>query len=58
MVLRLYHYKKEPFMVFNVIKVTVDDNRTVVATVKERLHVKRLSFRIGDDYQRLTVQID
>jgi len=58
MVLYLYHYEKEPVHVENVIKVWIDDNRTVLAKIKHRSEIRQLSFRYQTDYQRLTVNID
>lgn len=58
MVLTLYHYEKEPHKVFNCIKVTVDDNRTVAATFKEDSELMHQSFRYEKHYQRLTIVVD
>ena len=58
MVLRLYHTKNDPHIVFNVIKVSIDDNRTLTVQIKERRSITYKSFRHETDYQRLTIQID
>ena len=58
MVLTLYHDNAEPHTVYNVVKVTVDNHRTVAVTTKNRLTLEHLSFRYQKDYQRLTVQVD
>jgi len=58
MVLTLYHDKKEPRKVFNCIKVSVDNQQTVIATVMQRTDIVNARFLIEIDYQRLTVQVD
>lgn len=58
MVLRLYHTNRDPYIVFNVVKVSIDDNRTLLVTTKERRSITYKSFRHKTDYERLTIQID
>lgn len=58
MVLMLYHDDNDPVTVYNVIKVTVDNSRTLVATMKHGVHINLLSYRHGIDYQRFTIQLD
>lgn len=58
MVLTLYRDKYAPYSVYNVVKVTVDDLRTLVATTKHGVHINHQSYRHETDYQRLTIQVD
>ena len=56
--LTLYHNDKEPYVVMNVIKLSVDDSRALGVWIKERRLISYLSFRFQVDYQRLTIQVD
>ena len=58
MVLTLYHDEKQPHKVYNCIKVSVDNQQTVVATVKDDAELFNRRFSIEKDYQRLVIQID
>jgi RIO-like serine/threonine protein kinase len=58
MVLRLYHTGKEVHTVYNVIKVSIDDSRTMTVKIKDRGRIEYRSFRYETDYQRLTIQVD
>lgn len=58
MVLQLYHDTKEVHTVMNVIKVTVDNLRTITVKIKDRRQIEYQSFRHEQDYQRFTVQVD
>jgi len=58
MVLTLYHDDKEPFKVYNVIKVDLDDLKTITVTIKHGGNIEHLPFRYLEDYQRFTVQLD
>lgn len=58
MVLTLYHDKKDPHIVMNVIKVTLDDVRGLTVKIKARRLIEYQSFRFEIDYQRLTIAVD
>ena len=56
--LTLYHNDRTPYVVLNVIKLSVDNTRTLAVTIKERRFIEYKSFRYQVDYQRLTIQVD
>jgi len=58
MVLTLYHDKHKPYKVFNCIKVTLDILQTLTVTIKQCTIIEKKIFKIGVDYQRLTIQVD
>jgi len=58
MFLTLYHDEKEPYKVYNVIKATIDNFRTIAVTCKYGRHIKHSSYRHEKDYQRLTIEVD
>lgn len=58
MVLRLYHYEKGTVTVYDVIKVSIDDNRQISVRVKEESDIKNKFYHYEKDYQRLTIQVD
>jgi len=58
MVLTLYHDNKEPYKVYNTIKLTVDNFRTVTVDVKSGGDIQRRQFMHDEHYQRFTVQLD
>jgi len=58
MTLTLYHNDHDPYVVMNVIKMTICDERTIAVQIKERRSIEYRSFRYGIDYQRLTIRVD
>lgn len=58
MVLTLYHDDLKPEKVYNVIKVSIDNERTVKVTIKHGVNIEHKSFVIYQNYQQLTVQLD
>jgi len=58
MFLTLYHDDFKPEKVFNVIKVTINNERTVEVTFKHGVNIEHKTFVIYKNYQRLTVQLD
>lgn len=58
MVLTLYHDDREPHKVYNIIKVTVDNFRTLKVHVKHGVNIEHLQFQHEEGYHRFTVQLD
>ena len=56
--LTLYHNDHDPQVVMNVIKMSIDDERTLTVRIKERRFTECRSYRFKHDYQRLTIQVD
>lgn len=56
--LTLYHDDKDPYVVMNVIKLSIDELRTLAVRTKGRGLIDYKSFRFSKDYQRLTIELD
>jgi len=54
----LYHDNRDPFVLMNTIKVTIDNDRTLTVRIKERRQIRQTNYNYPTDYQRLTIEVD
>ena len=58
MFLTLYHDDRKPYTVYNVIKVAIDNERTIIVTIKHGSYIEYVTYRYQTAYQRFVVALD